>query len=72
MPDNWTFVAAAYGLAALVFGGYWRSLARRERELAAARIDREALRNDRASRSHQPSQTGHPRPEPASRPPLQP
>jgi len=33
MPDNWTFVAAAYGLAALVLGGYWRYLRRREREL---------------------------------------
>lgn len=33
MPDNWGFVAAAYGLAALVLGGYWRYLRRREREL---------------------------------------
>ena len=78
MPDNWTFVAAAYALAALVFGGYWRRLARRERELAAVRtereavrIEREAVRTDRASRSQQPSKTAHPRPEPASRPPLQ-
>ncbi len=72
MPDNWTFVAAAYGLAALAFGGYWRRLARRERELAAVRTKREAVRTDRASRSQQPSQTGHPRSEPASRPPRQP
>ena len=35
MPDNWSFVFAAYGLAALVLGGYWRRLLRRERELAA-------------------------------------
>jgi hypothetical protein len=35
MPDNWSFVFAAYGLAALVLGGYWRRLHRRERELAA-------------------------------------
>jgi len=35
MPDNWSFVLAAYGLAALVLGGYWRRLLRRERELAA-------------------------------------
>jgi hypothetical protein len=35
MPDNWPFVFAAYGLAALVLGGYWRRLHRRERELAA-------------------------------------
>lgn len=33
MPDNWGFVAAAYGLAALVLGGYWRYLRRREKEL---------------------------------------
>jgi len=78
MPDNWTFVAAAYGLAALVFGGYWLRLGRMERELAAVRTerepvrtDREAVRNDRASRSQQPSESGHPRPEPTSRPPLQ-
>ena len=30
MPDNWAFVAAAYGLAALVFGGYWRSFGKKE------------------------------------------
>jgi hypothetical protein len=74
MPDNWSFVAAAYGLAALVFGAYWRRLGKSERELAAARTEREAVavRNDRASRSQQPSMSGHPRPEPVSRPPLQP
>jgi len=72
MPDNWGFVAAAYGLAAVVFGAYWSRLARREREIAAVRTDREAVRNDRASRSQQPSKAGRPRPEPASRPPLQP
>ena len=59
MPDNWGFVAAAYALAALVFAAYWRRLARREREL-------------RTLRSRQPSTSGHPRPEPSSRPPLQP
>ena len=63
MPDNWGFVAAAYGLAAVVFGGYWRRLIRKERELAA-------LRADRAIRSHPPSRTAHPRPEPGSRAPL--
>ena len=35
MPDNWSFVLAAYGLAALVLGGYWRRLLRLERELVA-------------------------------------
>jgi len=78
MPDNWTFVAAAYALAALVFGGYWLRLWRMQRDLAAVRtereavrIEREAVRTDRASRSQLPSETGHPRPEPGKRPPLQ-
>jgi hypothetical protein len=35
MADNWGFVLAAYGLAAVVFGGYWRHLVRRARELTA-------------------------------------
>jgi len=33
MADNWTFVLAAYGLAAVVLAAYWRRLVRREREL---------------------------------------
>jgi hypothetical protein len=33
MPDNWGFVLAAYGLAAAVLIGYWRRLARKERDL---------------------------------------
>ena len=37
MPDNWGFVAAAYGLTAVVLVVYWRRLARRERELDATR-----------------------------------
>ena len=78
MPDNWTFVAAAYGLAALVFGGYWLRLARRERDLAAVRPERQAVRtereavpDDRASRGRQPSETAHPRAEPGKGHPLQ-
>jgi transposase-like protein len=35
MPDNWGFVAAAYGLTAAVLLLYWRRLARKERELGA-------------------------------------
>ncbi len=35
MPNHWDFVIAAYGLALVVLGGYWRRLVRRERELAA-------------------------------------
>jgi hypothetical protein len=49
MPDNWGFVIAAYALAALVLGGYWRWLARRERDLltlTASRTDREAVRQN--------------------------
>lgn len=46
MPDNWGFVAAAYGLAALVLGGYWRCLRRRERELNRLKT---------SARSRQPS-----------------
>ena len=49
MPDNWSFVAAAYGLTALVLGLYWRRLVRKERELSS-------------ERSRTPSRTGHPRP----------
>ena len=37
MTDHWNFVAAAYGLAVLVLGGYWRRLVRKEREVAALR-----------------------------------
>jgi len=33
MPDNWNFVLAAYGLAAVVLVAYWRRLVRRERAL---------------------------------------
>jgi hypothetical protein len=33
MPDNWGFVAAAYGLTAAVLGLYWRHLVRNEKEL---------------------------------------
>ena len=58
MPDNWSFVAAAYGLAVVVFGGYWRWLGQKEREMAALR------------QSHQPPRPAHPRSEPASRAPL--
>ncbi len=35
MPDNWSYVFAAYGLAAVVLLVYWRRLAGRARTLAA-------------------------------------
>jgi len=60
MADHWNFVAAAYGLAILVLGGYWRRLVRKERELMIAGDQR----------SRQRSISGHPRSEPASRHPL--
>jgi hypothetical protein len=31
MPDNWTYVAAAYLVAALALGGYWQRLRQRRR-----------------------------------------
>jgi len=61
MPDNWGFVAAAYGLAVVVFGGYWRWLGQKERELSALHGD---------PRSHRRPSPAHPRPEPDSRAPL--
>jgi hypothetical protein len=64
MPDNWTFVAAAYAVATLAFGGYWRWLNRRDRELVT-------LRRDRPGRSRQPSITGHPRPDAGSQASIQ-
>jgi hypothetical protein len=33
MPDNWSFVIAAYLLAAVVLGAYWRHLVKKERQL---------------------------------------
>ena len=36
MPDNWSFVAAAYGLTAVVLGLYWRHLVRKEKELSGS------------------------------------
>ena len=44
MPDNWGFVAAAYGLTAAALLIYWRRLAKKEREV-------EALRRVRVPRS---------------------
>jgi hypothetical protein len=63
MADHWEYVIAAYGLAAIVFGGYWRRLCRRERELSAltatSRSDTRS-RSDTAMRSRQPSTTARP------------
>ena len=78
MPDNWGFVAAAYGLTALVLGLYWRHLVRKEKELrgterAHMERTRQSSTSDRqiAERSREPSGPGHPRTDPISRGPLQ-
>ena len=39
MADNWGFVLAAYGLAALVLVTYWRGLVRREKALRDRKRD---------------------------------
>ena len=41
MPDHWGYVLAAYGFAAIAFGGYWRHLARRSRDLLSRRRGKE-------------------------------
>ncbi len=65
MPDNWNFVLAAYALAAIVLGGYWRNLIKRERE-AQPRVP-----VHRHQAQPRPSLSAQPRSKPASRPPLQ-
>jgi hypothetical protein len=40
MPDNWGYVTAAYALAALILGAYWRRLVRRGAELGRPRAPR--------------------------------
>ena len=45
MPDNWSFVLAAYGLAVVVLVMYWRFLVRREHELEDAGILRQQLQH---------------------------
>lgn len=37
MPDNWSYVLAAYGLAAVALVGYWHSIVRRTRSLSTRR-----------------------------------
>jgi heme exporter protein C len=64
---NFVALALLGALAAAVFGGYWRWLARKERDLRMLALSRV----DSTMRSRQPSMPGHPRSEPASRPPLQ-
>jgi hypothetical protein len=48
MPDNWSFVVAAYALAAGALATYWRRLARRDRELSALEMRHTARSRGRA------------------------
>jgi len=58
MPDNWAFVIAAYGLAALVLVLYWRFLVRRERELDDAGVVRQQLTQGSVASEPRPAQRG--------------
>ena len=40
MPDNWGYVVAAYGVAAVVLIGYWRYLSERARALTRGKRGR--------------------------------
>ncbi|MGH7342776.1 MAG: hypothetical protein ACREK4_08905 [Candidatus Rokuibacteriota bacterium] len=50
--DNWTFVLAAYGLAAVVLTTYWRFLVRRENELELGAEHTEARQRSERQGSH--------------------
>jgi len=62
MPDNWSFVIAAYALTASVLGLYWRSLRKRERESVPRRTPTRT--------EPRVSLPAHPRPNPGSTSPL--
>lgn len=62
MPDNWGFVLAAYGLAAVVLIAYWRFLSRREKELEDATAIRHDLRKGSSSHSRSAPASRHPSP----------
>ena len=56
MPDNWSFVIAAYALTAIVLALYWRSLNRRERDATPRKATSRPRRPAPASRlPHAPS-----------------
>jgi hypothetical protein len=50
MPDHWGFVAAAYGVAIVALGGYWRRLVSLERGLKAPALRAAAARRRHATR----------------------
>jgi len=57
MPDNWGYVVAAYAVAAVFLGAYWRYLARRARQLDAysLRRRRPPSMGHREPRAHVPA-----------------
>ena len=72
MPDNWSFVIAAYLLAAVVLGGYWRHLVKKERELESDVPGRSGVPVNQSVKGTEPRVpgTGHLRSEPSTRRPL--
>ena len=81
MPDNWGFVLAAYGLAAVALIGYWRMLVRQESDLEdRSRLapssghptpGSQATSAREGERSHAAPISGHPRSKPGSRTSIQ-
>jgi len=47
MPDNWGYVLAAYLVAVLVLGGYWRRLVRLDKHLQALASPPEGTKRER-------------------------
>ena len=70
MPDNWSYVFAAYAVAAVVFGAYWRRLARREREVGALEQTAAPPSVPTDATDSRASRPGPPRFEPGTRTPL--
>jgi hypothetical protein len=60
--DHWSFVLAAYGLAAVVLVAYWRFLVRRERELSDASVVGQQLRQGSSASESQATVSRHPSP----------
>jgi hypothetical protein len=60
--DHWSFVLAAYGLAAVVLVAYWRFLVRRERELSDASVVGQQLRQGSSASESQATVSRRPSP----------
>jgi hypothetical protein len=59
MPDNWGFVAAAYGLTAVVLALYWRHLVRKEKEVRSATATKLGRQRDVAGAPTAPTERAH-------------